>query len=365
MINRLSVWFTFAIFFLVSSNSLAAQSNQLASFSNPAHLWGGGIERVIEEAYRQCIRTKIINGKVMNVRIPFSMNTDRDILLKTPINFIFDGKGTPEMLWTVIEDILDSKDFADYISALSSGHEKVVIFDMVEQSWSISSDIFTIARLRADSYTGLPHRPFILTSGRGAQESDVYNYIYCIGLAGMDCSGFVWHILSYTARQGGVDLGRLLSQTLGVQPGANYSQFVGTSFFSSRSSQIIQVNDEIRNLRPADVILFRDIEGDIVHSAVIQSIDLKKGVIRYLQCNNVSLPDERGVHDSLIYFDPSNPAVSLKDPSLHWTQKRLAPFRGEEFFFTDDGERYRYRLNGGGKVVRLRALIPVLDRLNR
>jgi hypothetical protein len=365
MINRLNVWVTFAMFFLVSSSSIAAQTSQLASFSNPAHLWGGGIEKVIEEAYRQCIRTKIIDGKVMNIRIPFSMNTDRDILLKTPINFIFDGKGTPEMLWTVIENILDSKEFAEYISALSSGHEKVIIFDMVEQTWRISSDIFTIARLRADSYTGLPHRPYVLTSGRGAQESDVYNYIYCIGLAGMDCSGFVWHVLSYTARQGGVDLGRTLSSVLGVSASANHSQYVGTSFFSSRSSQIIQVNDEIRNLRPADIILFRDIEGDIVHSAVIQSIDFKKGVIRYLQCNNVSLSEERGVHDSLIYFDPANPAVSLKDPSLHWTQKRLAPFRGEEFFFTDDGVRYRYKLNGGGKVVRLRALLPAIEKLNR
>jgi hypothetical protein len=112
-------------------------------------------------------------------------------------------------------------------------------------------------------------------------------------------------------------------------------------------------------------MLFRDIDGEIVHSAVIQSIDFKKGVIRYLQCNNVSLPEERGVHDSYIYFDPANPAASLKDPSLHWTQKRFAPFIGEDFTFADDGERYRHRLNGGGKVIRLRALVPVIERLSK
>jgi hypothetical protein len=358
-------WFAFIILFIFGYSFAEAQTNQLVSFSDPSYLWGNGVERIIEEAYRQCIRTKIIDGKVMNIRIPFAMNTDRDILLKTPINFIGDGKGNPEMLWSVIEDILDSKEFAEYISALSSGHEKIIIFDMLEQSWSISSDLFIIARLKTDSFSTLPHRPYALTSGRGARESDVYNYIFCIGLVGMDCSGFVWHILSYTARKGGVDLGRALSSVLGISPGANHSQFVGTSFFSSRSSQIIQVGDEIRNLRPADVMLFRDIEGEIVHSAVIQSIDFKKGVIRYLQCNNVSLSEERGVHDSFIYFDPSNPAASLKDPSLHWTQKRLAPFLGEDFTFADDGERYRHKLNGGGKVIRLRALIPAIERLSK
>jgi len=353
------------ILFIFSSGFAPAQTSQLASFSDPSHLWGNGVEMIIEEAYRQCIRTKIIDGRVMNIRIPFAMNTERDILLKTPINFIEDGKGKPETLWPIIEDILDSKEFAEYIKALSSGHEKVIIFDLVERSWSMSSDLFIIARLKTDLFSGLPHRPYVLTSGRGARESDVYNYIYCIGLVGMDCSGFVWHVLSYTARKGGVDLGRALSSSLGVSVRGNYSQYIGTSFFSSKNPQIIQVTDEIRNLRPADVMLFRDVNGEVVHSAIIQSIDFKKGVIRYLHCNNFSLPEERGVHESFIYFDPSNPAVSLKDPSLHWTQKRFAPFIGEDFNFADDGERYRNRANGGGKIIRFKALVPVIEKLNR
>ncbi|MDR2730809.1 MAG: hypothetical protein LBB81_07930, partial [Treponema sp.] len=88
MTCRLKVWLTSVIFFLFNYGFAAAQTNQLVSFSDPALLWGNGVERIIEEAYRQCIRTKIIDGRVMNIRIPFAMNTERDILLRTPINFI-------------------------------------------------------------------------------------------------------------------------------------------------------------------------------------------------------------------------------------------------------------------------------------
>ena len=353
------------IFLFINAQLLTAQTNHLITFSDPSHLWGKGIERIIEEAYRQCIRTKFIDGKVMNIRLPFAMNGDRDLMTRSKILIPGDGKGNPELLWPIIEDLLSAHDFNDYIKALSSNREKAVIFDMLEKTWTMSSDLFIIARLRAGSYAGLPHRPYVLTSGRGVQDSDVYNYIYCVGSIGLDCSGFVWHVLSYVARQGGLDLGRALSPILGVPRGGDPAQYVGTAFFSSRNPQIIQVNDEIRNLRPADIMLFRDVDGVIVHSAVIQSIDYAKGVLRYLQCNNVSLPFERGVHDSYIYFDSSNTAASLKDPSLHWTQKRKAPFPGEDYVFEDDGERYRNRINGGGKVVRMRALIPVIERLNR
>jgi hypothetical protein len=171
--------------------------------------------------------------------------------------------------------------------------------------------------------------------------------------------------LEYAARQGGLDLGRALASTLGVPHGVDAALYAGTAFFGSRSTQIIQVNDEIRNLRPADVMLFRDIDGTFVHAAVIQSIDWTRGIIRYLQCNNVALPHERGVHDSLVFFDPANPSVSLRDPSLHWTKKRLPAFTGEDFLFADDGERFRHRAGGGGRVVRLRVLVPVIERLNR
>ena len=359
------VWFAVIFLFILNPLQLKAQPDHLADFSNPAHLWGNGVERYIEEAYRQCFRTRIIDGRVMNIRLPFAMNNDRDILLEKKMQIIGDGKGSPEMLWSAIEEMLDSDVFNEYINALSSGREKVIIFDMSERKWTVSTDLFVIARIKAGTYKALPHRPYVLTSGRGALESDIFNYLYCIGYAGLDCSGFVWHVLSYVAEQGGLDLGRELSQVLGVPRGSDPSLYVGTIFFNSRNPQIIAVNDTIQNLRPADIMLFRDIDGTVIHSAVIQSIDMTRGVIRYLQCTNVGLPHERGVHDSYIYFDPSNTAVSLKDLSLHWSKRRYPCFPGEEIPFADDGERYRYRVNGGGRVVRIRALIPVIENLNR
>jgi len=345
----------------------AADTDHLISFSDPAALWGNGIERVIEEAFRQCFRTRIIDGKVMNIRLPFAQNHERDILIESGWEIVGGGKGSPEMLWPVIEEILDSQSFKEYISALSSGREKVFIFDIPNRAWSASTDLFDIARMKAGSYRGLPHRPYVLTTGRGATESDIYNYLYCIGLVGIDCSGFVWHVLSYIGRQGGIDLGQTLSGALGVPRGADPAWYVGTSFFYSNSPQIIAVQDTIRNLRPADIILFRDANGGVSHSAIIQSVDFNTGTIRYLQCTDEAPLAERGVHESFIYFDPANPDVSLSSPSLRWTQKRFAPFPGEyDSPFSDDGERYRaYNEQGGGKVIRLRALIPAIERINR
>ena len=354
--------FVVNIFFIFSAQNVCAQEGYLVSFSDPRHIWGNGIERVIEEAYRQFFTTRIIGGRVMNVRIPFAMNNDRDVLADRNINYIGDGKGNPQMLMSAVNDILDSGDFAAYISALSSGREKVIIFDIAARTWTVSTDAFLIARIKAGSFKSFPHKPHILVSGRGALESDVYNYLYCVGNVGIDCSGFVWHILSFVGRQGGIDLSRVLNPVLGVPLSADPALYVGTGFLNSGSPQVISVNDEIRNLRPADVLLFRDIEGDIVHSAVIQSIDFTRGIIRYLQCNNIAPAEERGVHEAYIYFDPSNASASLKDPSLHWTKKRFGAFPGEEIPFADNGERYRYRLNGGGRVVRLAALVPVVER---
>ena len=332
--------------------------NHLAAFSDPARIWGNGIERVIEEAYRTCFRTRIIGGKVMNIRMPFALNNERDILSRTGWEFIGGGKGNPDMLWPVIEEILDSDAFTQYVRTLCDGREQVIIFDISEQNWYSSRDLFDIARMKAGSYRGLPHRPYVFASGSGIEETDVYNYLYCIGLAGMDCSGFVWHILSHVARQGGLDLGRILSRTLGVPANSDPARYIGTSFFNSQNSHIIPVEDKIGNLRPADIILFRGANGAIAHSAVIQSIDTTRGIIRYLQSTDEAPLHERGVHESFIYFDPGRPNVPLSDPSLNWTQQRQAPFPGENARpFSDDGNRYRaFGELGGGRVVRLRAI---------
>jgi len=350
------------VLLLIAANPLSAQessrTDHLAAFSDPARLWGNGIERLIEEAYRACFKTRIIGGKIMNIRMPFAENNERDLLSQTGWEFHSGGKGNPQTLWPVIEAILDSEDFALYAQTLSDGREQVIIFDIPEQGWHSSRDLFDIARMKAGSYRGLLHRPYVFATGRGIEETDVYNYLYCVGLVGMDCSAFVWHVLSYIAEQGGLDLGRTLSRSLGVPRGANPAWYAGTSFFNSRSSHLIPVEDTISNLRPADIILFRGATGAIAHSAIIQSIDMERGIIRYLQSTDESPLNERGVHESFIHFDPAQSGASLSDPSLKWTQLRQAPFPGEKASpFSDDGNRYRvFSELGGGRVVRLRLI---------
>jgi hypothetical protein len=319
---------------------------------------------VIEEAYRTCFKTRIIGGKVMNIRMPFAENNERDLLSETGWEFLGGGKWNPDTLWPIIEAILDSPDFRRYVDTLSDGREQVLIFDIAGQSWRSSRDLFDIARMKAGSYRGLPHRPYVFASGRGIEETDVYNYLYCVGLAGMDCSGFVWHVLSYVAKQGGLDLGNALRRFLGVRRGDDPAWYVGTSFFNSKSSQITAVEDKIKNLRPADILLFRGSDGLMAHSAVIQSVDFERGIIRYLQCTDEAPLSERGVHESFIRFDPANTEVTLSDTGLDWTQQRQAPFPGEKASpFSDDGERYRaFSELGGGRVVRLRLITQILEK---
>ena len=337
----------------------------LYAYSDPARVWGSGAERVIEEAYRLCFRTRILGGKVMNLRMPFAQDNERDLLTDVEWGFLGGGKGNPGFLWEKINSALDSRDFQAYADALSDGREKVLILDIPTQTWSVSRDLFDISRMKAGAYRGLLHRPYVLQTGRGLEEADVYNYLYCVALTGMDCSGFVWHIQSCIAAAGGVDLGRSLARSLGVRQGDDPSRYAGTSFYNSRSPEILPVKDEIRNLRPGDIILFRAEDGGMSHSAVIQSVDFSSGTIRYLQCTDEAPLAERGVHESYIRFDPGNLAASLSSSDLAWTQNRYRPFPGEKPSpFSDDGERYRaFPELGGGRVVRLRVVSQVIEKL--
>jgi hypothetical protein len=290
--------------------------------------------------------------------MPFAQNNERDKLTETEWGFIEGGKGNPVYLWERINEILDSPDFAHYTAVLSDGREKVIMFDLPTQTWSYTRELFTIARMKAGSYQGLLHRPYVLVNGQGLTEPDVYNYLYCVGLVGMDCSGFVWHILSFVAAHRGMDLGQTLRRALGVTGANNPAWYAGTAFFNSQSTHMISVTDEIRNLRPLDILLFRSSDGEMGHAAIIQSIDFNAGIIRYLQNTDEAPYNERGAHDSFIFFNPALPQTSLRDPSLVWTKRRYAPFPGERpSAFSDDGERYRaFPELGGGRVVRLRVL---------
>jgi len=351
-----------------SAEATAAEAGSAAvleAFSDPAETWGAGVSAVMERAYRECFKTYIIDRQVMTLRMPFAQNNERSEIAGTDLEIIGGGKADPASLWNQIDGIIASEDFKSVVSLLGDGRDKVIIYDLPGRRWTFSRDLFDIARMKAGAYRGLPHKPYILSSGTGTRTTDVYDYLYCVGRIGMDCSGFVWHILSSTARAGGLDLGKTLKAALRVPKGADPSLYVGTRFFDSKSPELMQVRDQLRNLQPGDVILFRGADGGAVHSAVIQSVELAAGVIRYLQSTDEAPPEERGVHESFIRFDPTRTDLSLKDPSLQWSQRRFPPFSGEQASaFSSDGERYRaFPEFGGGKVVRLKALAAPLRKI--
>ncbi len=353
----------------VLSESAAVNELSITSieaFSDPVETWGSGVEAVIEKAYRACFRTYIIDGQILTLRVPFAENNERSALAGAELNIVGNGKANPLFIWDQIDALLASEDFKNYTKILSDKRDKVIIFDLPEQKWSVSRDFFDIAQMKAAVYRGMPHTPLVFSNGNGLLSTDVYNYLYSIGRIGLDCSGFVWYILSSTAKTGGVDLTRSLRRLLGPPRGVDPAFYVGTSLFNSSGKEFIQLQDQIRNLQPGDVMLFRGKDGGMAHSAVIQSVDLSAGVIRYLQCTDEAPYIERGVHESYIYFDPDRTEMSLKDESLEWDQYRFPPFPGERpSAFSGDGQRYRaFPELGGGKVVRLRAVADAVKRIN-
>ena len=344
----------------------APDVSAITRFAAPSEQWERGTEIAIEEAYRQCFKSYIIDGRVMNIRMPFAENNERSELADTDLIIQGGGKSNPAELWSSIDTLLTSEDFSRYLKVLQDGKEKVLIFDLASRRWTWTRDLFEIARMKAQAYKGLPHRPYVLHNGQDVEQTDVYNYLYCIGRLGMDCSGFVWHVLTYTARKAGVDLRSTVQRALKLPRRLDPKQFVGTWYFDSKRPELEQVPDSIKNLRSGDIILFRGSDGRAVHSAIIQSVDLQNGRIRYLQSTDEAPLEERGVHESFIEFDPAKPEISLKNPSLRWTQKRYPPFPGEKASaFSDDGERYRaFPEYGAGKVVRFKLMKSVFTTLN-
>ena len=89
------ILFFLIIYFLASLQVFGDDLEHLAVFSDPAQIWGDGIERTIEEAYRACFKTKIIGSRIMNLRLPFSENNERNILSDLSWELIAGGKGSP------------------------------------------------------------------------------------------------------------------------------------------------------------------------------------------------------------------------------------------------------------------------------
>jgi len=344
------------------------------NLSDLSELWGHGVEAAIESAYRDCFRTFVIDGRIVTIRIPFGENTDRSELAGTDLSVKGGGKADPAELWEGIGALLESADFHNYEQALDDGNEKVIVFDLSKRSWEVSHDIYLVARARSGLYPGLPHRPVVLSTGQGTDTGAIYDYLFAVGGLGLDCSGFVWHALSTVAKAGGVDLAKALGKYTGAPTRATTSLYIGTWFFTPNNKAFELVDDRISKLRPADIIVFRDQEGKPVHSAIIQSIDRKNGIIRYLQSTDEAPRDVRGVHESFIGFDPAHQDVRLSDLSLVWSQRREAAFDGEPASaFPDDGSRFRAWMNegifagtgrGGGFVVRVKALAPAIRKLS-
>jgi hypothetical protein len=338
-----------------------AELKRLEAFSRASTDWGKGVEATIEDAYRRCFRTYRVGDSFITLRMPFGENGERADLAEEDLAILGGGKARPDLLWKRIDALLASQDFRAYAEALSDGREKLIIFDLEKKSWSQTRDWFYIDRMNRGAYPGLPHRPFVVSRGGGVDESAVYDYVYCVGRLGMDCSGFVFYVLKSVAASVGIDLERKLGYSATAPKTGRSTQNIGSWFFDPRNRALETVKDEVRNLRPGDVILFRAEDGSTLHTAVIQSVELEKGRIRYLQSTDEAPRPERGVHESLILFDPARPELSLKDPSLTWLQTRAPTFEGELLSpYRDDGERYRAVQGGGGTVVRLRLLSKAL-----
>ena len=345
------------------SSPAGTDTDFLSAFSQASTDWGDGIEAIIEQAYRACFRTYIIAGKVMTLHLPFAENNERSELAGANLAVPWGGKGDPLGIWDQIDALIASPDFTAYTAALSDGREKIVQFDLASRTWSVNRDWFAIDQMKSGVYPGLPHRPAVLTKSRGITPPDIYNYLYSVGRVGVDCSGFVWYVLTSVARAGGLDLNRAFSRYLGAARPSSAAWYIGTWFFDPRNKNLEVVKDEVRNLRPLDIIVFRGEDGLTAHSAIIQSVDPAGGTIRYLQSTDVAEQNDRGVHESRITFDPANPSISLKDPALVWHQRRSAPFPGETADFWDDGQRYRaFPQYGGGFVVRLKMMRKLVER---
>jgi hypothetical protein len=320
------------------------------------------VERLIEAAYRRFFKVYRIGAQVMTLRMPFGMNGEREGTPGYTQEFALGGKGTPEQLWPLIDAVLSSDPFRAYVTRLQEPREQAVIFDLERRSYTVSYDPRLLGLLEMGPYPGTETRVHVLRFGGTVSETDVYNYLYAVAGLGVDCAGFVYDVEKAVMLVYGVDADRELGRAWGVTS-ARTAQYVGLSFLDPRGRYTQVTSERIEDLRPGDVILFRGSDGMFKHSAVIQSIDLENGAIRYVQSTDWAPADERGVHESVIRFQ--DPQATLRDPTLKWLQQVRPPFRGEvePRYWRNDGHRFFwYPKDQGSVVVRLRLLEAALLR---
>jgi cell wall-associated NlpC family hydrolase len=321
------------------------------------------LEYLIEAAYRQCFRTYWIAGRSLTLRLPFAQNEERQGSPDYAQSIFLGGKGSPDQVWAQVDALLDSELFDEYIWALQQPGEKVIEFDLELGSYAVYFDPILAEQLAQGSYPGTGTLVYVLKSDSEITEVEVYNYLYCLGFLGLDCSGFVYYIQKSIAAAYACDLDEELAQTWGTAA-ARVPEVVGLWLFDPGSGYAEQVEDTIESLRPGDILLFLGREHTYRHSAVIQSIDTIGGRIRYLQCTDWAPQRERGVHASQILFDPGEPALRLSHSSVRWLQQVRPTFVGEPGleYWRNDGDRFRaYLREGGSLVVRLRLIRELLE----
>ena len=325
------------------------------------------LERVIDNTYRSCIGTRKVAGTDLVLRIPFGQSGERRGGVGFHQQIFLGGKGDPAAVWAEIDRILASEQFAAYISRLELPGDKTAAFDLERRRVSVFFDPSLNDLLRDGPYPGTRTKVYVLKTGSRVSAMDVYNYLYCVGAVGLDCSGFIYNVQKAIAGTLGMDLDQATASALGVDAD-RIPRIVGLWFFDPESSFSIAVEDRIENLRPGDVILFRGrVPGRGIgfrHSAVIRSVDFQSGLIHYLQCTDWATPEQRGVHDSRIRFDPARSRVSLGDPSLQWLQTIQPTFEGETplRYWKNDGHRYRsYQEEGGSLIVRLKMVQALVE----
>jgi hypothetical protein len=317
------------------------------------------LEAIIDRAYRRCLRTYTVAGEELLLRIPFGQCGERPGSPGFYQRIFLGGKGRPDTIWSEIDRLLRTDEFARYVRLLRRPGEKTVVFDLERRQFSVFFDPELNNLLRQGPYPGTRTRVYVLKSDSRISTQDVYNFLYCVGSVGLDCSGFIYNVQGQIAAAFGVDLDRTVSAVLDTTPD-RLRRIIGLWFFDPDRSFCEEVEDRIDRLRPGDMILFRGrVPGRGIwfrHSAVIQSVDYDLGMIRYLQCTDWATPEQRGVHDSRVLFDPSEEDLSLGDPSLEWLQTIQPTFAGETplRYWKNDGHRYRsYQQQGGSLVIRL------------
>ena len=324
-----------------------------------------GIEEVIGRAFRACFSTYVFGGRELEIGIPFGQNGERRGSAGFQQQIFRGGKGLPEDIWREADRVLESEDFSAYRRGLMQPGEKVIVFDIERRSFLIDRSAKLIRQMNSGPYPGSRTHIYVLKTEASLTQADVYNYLYCVGALGMDCSGFVYYILRSIAAAYAFDLDRSIAPLVGTTP-EQVSLQVGIQFLDPRKAHMELVGDTIDNLRPGDIILFRGRGAGFRHSGVVQAVDFSQGIIRYLQCTDWAPESERGVHGSVIRFDRSCRGVSLMHDSAVWTQEIQPAFTGETglAYWNDDGDRYRsFAQVGGSVVVRLNIIRDLFERV--